>query len=66
MNSMKIESADGRTEFEPGQRIVVIAEWNLDERPQSIQIRIVWNTRGKGDTDIEVVDVQTINSPPAY
>lgn len=66
MNSMRIESADGRTAFEPGEKMIVVAEWSLVERPESIEIRLVWNTRGKGDTDVEVVDVKSIDAPPAH
>lgn len=66
MNSLKIETADGRTQFEPGDTLHVVAQWNLVERPDAMEIRLVWNTRGKGDPDIEIVDVVTISAPPAF
>ncbi len=48
--------ADGRTAFEPGESIEVTAEWMFEENVESVELRLVWYTRGKGDTDISVVE----------
>ena len=51
-----ISVAEGRTAFEPGETIEVTAEWLFDEQVDSVELRLVWYTRGKGDTDVSVVE----------
>jgi hypothetical protein len=63
MSTIRIATADGRTAFSPGESIAVQADWQLDESPQSVEVRLVWYTRGKGDTDVCIVDRQSIEMP---
>ncbi len=54
MNQLAITSSDGRTAFEPAETISVDAHWDLDSEPDALEVRLVWNTSGKGTTDIHV------------
>ena len=51
-----ITTPDNRTAFEPGETIDVTAEWLFDQQVDSVELRLVWYTRGKGDTDVSVVE----------
>jgi len=63
MNSLQINTGDGCTTFEPGEKIDIVAEWSLIDRPTAVEIRLVWNTQGKGGTDMEVVDTIALDNP---
>lgn len=63
MNRLSIKLADGRTAFEPAETIAVEAEWELDAEPEAFELRVVWNTSGKGDTDIGIEKTIPIDSP---
>ncbi len=63
MNNLRISTADNRTQFEPGETIPIVAEWSLDDHATEIEIRLVWHTEGKGDTDMDVVNTIDIKSP---
>lgn len=63
MNRLSIKPADGRTAFEPGETIGVDAEWELDSEPEAFELRVVWNTSGKGATDLGVEKTLSIDSP---
>jgi hypothetical protein len=65
MNTLRVETTDGRTAFEPGEEIEVELQWELDEAPQSLELRLVWNTSGKGTTDVEVARAEQIEEPSA-
>jgi hypothetical protein len=52
----ELSTTDGRTAFEPGETIEVAAEWQLESEAESIELRLVWYTRGKGETDVSVVE----------
>lgn len=63
MNDLRIE-----TEYEvfyPGNQAVVTAVWSLDKEPESLELRLVWNTSGKGDQDLKVVQIHRIDVPAA-
>ena len=52
-------------EFEPGAEVDLELRWELEEPPEAIELRIVWNTAGKGDTDFRVAAVQRFDHPSA-
>lgn len=66
MNPITISTSDGRTQFAPGERLDVAAEWQLDRAPRTVSVRLVWYTRGKGDTDVCVVDEQRFDDPQSF
>lgn len=65
MNQLDIQIEDDRTAFEPAETIAVLLEWSLPETPESLELRAVWNTVGKGTTDIGVEQSVEIDSPNA-
>lgn len=65
MSSISVETTDGRTAFQPGDGIDVDLQWDFDDAPQAIELRLVWNTAGKGTTDVRVVKTERIEEPSA-
>lgn len=63
MSQLAIYLPDDRSDFEPMETISVEAQWELDSEPDSLQLRVVWNTSGKGDTNISTKKIITIDSP---
>lgn len=52
-----------RTDFEPGESIRAGVEWSLTDPPERIELRVFWNTVGKGTQDIGVEHTVTIDDP---
>jgi hypothetical protein len=64
MNRLSIDIG-GRTRFEPGEEIAVSAKWSLDRPPEVVELRVVWNTTGPEQRDLQVVETVRIDSPLA-
>jgi hypothetical protein len=58
-----IHTAEGRTNFEPGEPITGKVAWSLPAAPHGIEVRLFWFTRGKGTPDIQTVDQMAIEGP---
>lgn len=43
-----------RQAFQPGETIAGVAEWTLAEAPVRAELRLFWETRGKGTRDVGV------------
>src|SRR6188474_1423061 len=54
-----------RTDFSPGDTMTGTASWQLDAPPKDATLHLVWSTKGKGTTDIEVVQTHHFNHPQA-
>ncbi len=52
---MNLELADGKTSYRPGEAVEGVAFWELDAPPESVEVRLYWQTQGKGMVDLEVV-----------
>ena len=63
MDLLQIQIADGRTTFRPGDKISGGVGWTLDQPAKSIEMRLFWYTRGKGTTDVQVVDRKRFDDP---
>ncbi len=63
MNTMRIGTRDGRTSFRPGETIDGAIGWELSAAPAAIEVRLFWQTRGKGTTDVTVVDRVRVEGP---
>jgi hypothetical protein len=63
MNQLQIETEYDA--FYPGSDTTVTTSWTLDEAPDAIELRLVWNTSGKGDRDLQVVQTHRFETPPA-
>ena len=65
MSRMHIELPYGRSAFEPGDEVELLLSWELDESPESVELRLCWNTAGKGTTDLAVVEKVPFEFPNA-
>lgn len=63
MTRSSLSTADGRRAFEPGEKIELVAEWACDRQVERAEIRLVWFTRGKGDTDSALVERVRLDAP---
>ncbi|MEW4488578.1 hypothetical protein AB1L42_10880 [Thalassoglobus sp. JC818] len=61
MNDLELTILSERTGFDPGSEVPVRAAWQFDETPEALELRLVWNTSGKGDRDLKVVQVVEIS-----
>ena len=52
-----------RDSFEPGEEIEVGVSWDMRLDPTQVQLRVVWNTSGKGTQDVEVAHQVALESP---
>ena len=57
MSWIQLELRDGVTAFQPGELVEGKAFWQLDRPPDSIELRLFWYTQGKGDRDVEIMQV---------
>jgi hypothetical protein len=64
MNEIRIGTKEDRTGFRPGEMIEGAVGWNLSEQLQSIEVRLAWQTRGKGTEDHQVVHQMQFDDPP--
>lgn len=65
MSRLQIETRNKTSAFEPGAAVEVNLSWDLPEPPSSIELRLVWNTEGKGDRDLKMAKKIQINEPAA-
>jgi len=65
MSQLQIQLADDHTAFAPGDTLTGTATWQLDAPPSEVELHLVWSTRGKGTTDIEVVQTIPFAHPQA-
>jgi len=63
MNPLQIQTPEGWTNFEPGAEVDVDLSWDLESPPTALELRVVWNTAGKGTTDLSIVQSHMIESP---
>lgn len=53
---------ENQTTFAPGETIAGAAIWEFPEEQSSIEIRLVWSTRGKGTEDGATVAVEKLDA----
>lgn len=63
MSQLAIQTGDDRAAFHPAETITVEARWELDSEPEALEVRLVWNTSGKGTTDIGVEKTVSLDAP---
>lgn len=63
MSVLQIELEDGRTAWRPGEKLRGTASWLLDESVESLEVRLLWFTRGKGTQDVSVIDQRAFRLP---
>lgn len=52
-----------KMDFEPGETISGTASWQAAQEVLAAEVRLFWQTRGKGSCDVGVVAVQTLDLP---
>jgi hypothetical protein len=65
MDWLEVTIPNGRTAFAPGEEIEAAAVWQLDESPESLEVRLFWFTEGKGDRDTGMVLAESIEPGPS-
>ncbi len=64
MSKLSIQLANSEACYLPGEAISGRLDWSgLPEESESLEVRLIWFTRGKGTRDFEVIDATTIESP---
>ena len=53
---------ENQTTFHPGEPIAGAAIWDFPKMQESLEVRLVWSTRGKGTEDGATVAVQPLDA----
>jgi hypothetical protein len=62
MTELRIELADGRRDFKPGEPLAGLVSWSVNGAT-SAELRLFWYTRGKGTEDVGIVDTVVFPNP---
>jgi hypothetical protein len=65
MAEVSVSTIDRRTAFLPGAEVEGVCAWQLDRRPDAVEVRLFWYTQGKGTVDAQVVDKVRFEGPPS-
>ena len=63
LSRLSLHLEDGTTSYPPGAQLIATAQWELDRPVDSIKLRLLWYTRGKGESDSDVVQEITFDNP---
>lgn len=63
MSDLKIAVRKQPARFQPGEEIAGAAQWRLDRAPQSVEVRLLWHTSGRGIEDVCVVETVRFDVP---
>jgi len=63
MSALRIDISGGQRVCKPGETIGGRVTWQVDEAPQSAELRLFWYTSGKGTRDIGNVDSVVFQTP---
>ena len=62
MSWIRLDLVEGRTAFRPGEEVRGVVSWSFDGAdapPASVEVHLLWYTRGKGTQDSEVVATES-------
>lgn len=62
---LELETRDGANAFLPGETVEGTASWHLDPPAETVELRLLWYTQGKGDQDVGVVTTLPFPEPAA-
>lgn len=65
MQALEIELPDGRTAYSPGETLSGNAIWRLQDKPKEVMLQLVWQTQGKGSTDMDIAETIPFANPQA-
>jgi hypothetical protein len=54
---------DNKTDYAPGEEIEGAVLWEFDAAPKSVELHLVWGTRGKGTADGTIVETISFENP---
>ncbi|HTL59224.1 MAG TPA: hypothetical protein VL361_26360 [Candidatus Limnocylindrales bacterium] len=63
MNELKIDLADARTAYEPGEEVAGSVSWQFDKPARDVELRLFWFTRGRGIEDAGVIETIRFEQP---
>jgi hypothetical protein len=63
MSTLRIDISGGQRGYKPGETISGRVTWQVDQPPQSAELRLFWYTSGKGTQDVENVDAVAFQTP---
>jgi hypothetical protein len=66
MSWLRLKMEGARTSFHPGELLAGVADWQLDGPPrpgESVKLRLVWYTEGRGTTDAAVIETVDFKNP---
>lgn len=63
MSQFDIVVPDHKTNYGPGDWIEGKATWQLDKSADWLEIRLLWFTQGKGDSDVSVEETMRVEAP---
>ncbi len=59
MSRLAIETAARKLAFAPGEACAGRVSWELDEPPESVELRLFWFSEAKGEQDAEIVATES-------
>ena len=62
---VEIHVGGGRQAFAPGETLGGTLQWMSDAAPESLELRLLWYTEGRGDQDVGVAHRLRIETPSA-
>jgi hypothetical protein len=62
---LQVSLRENQKNFRPAETISGTASWQLTESPEAIEIHLCFYTKGKGTSDVHVVETLRLDSPPA-
>ena len=68
MSWIRVDLAEGRTAYRPGEAVEGTVSWSLDPTDDavgSVDVHLLWFTRGKGDRDSKVVATERLEEAPS-
>ena len=66
MSTLRIDISGGLRGYKPGETMNGRVTWQVDEPPQSAELRLFWYTSGKGTQDVENVDSVVFQTPQTH
>ena len=63
MSTLRIDINGGQRGHKPGETIGGRVTWQVDEEPQSAELRLFWFTSGKGTQDVGNIDAVAFQMP---
>ena len=63
MSRLTIQLSDSRTDFSPRETIHGQVSWQCDEAPKTAELRLFWSTTGRGNDDMDIVQVIPFPTP---